>query len=303
MMEQSSDLKISYQHPYPNEVLNLLDRIAVRLTYTYGLMFDVFLGCLIHTTKELQKPYLLIHVYLFFLPLSVIGLILALPILLIGFSVWFSIQWMKTTPYRYSYVQFGDENKELILKATYSCMTTNLCLLPESLCKFNNLDRPMQRATVLGNIIANGKKDSAVKEKGATCRMRRNGNNNTWSSSTSNSSFDNSILTSVDPPDFLFIQEGSWVLYFGEELGKQLHSVYPHIIYDVAKHSFRGNFCFGTSGMMFACKYPIMDIEFKVFKDSCTQCVLASKGLLQVKVPNIQNYSEYYFSLLNMIYR
>ena len=273
-------VEIFHKNPYPNQFLLLLDKATLKCMALYSKIVDILLGCLFHTTKELQEPYKLIPGYLIVFPMCVIGMVIGAPFLAAAFLLWCSFQWKKT-PYRISTTEVNDTEDALNIKSTYTFMTTNLCLLHESLSKFNNLDNTRFRSSMLGHRIITAR--TAGHDMNGHNGRRMNSNKNKPQIQTM--PFEVSILSHVDPPDFLIIQEGSWVLEYGKLLGKQLHRVYPYVIHDIAKHSLFGNMCIGTSGLMFASKYPLMDIQFRAFKDSCHQCNAASKGLLHVKVP------------------
>ncbi|KAK3085878.1 hypothetical protein FSP39_009968, partial [Pinctada imbricata] len=94
---------------------------------------------------------------------------------------------------------------------------------------------------------------------------------------------DNHIMTHFPKLDFLCFQE-IWDRDVTEILVNELKKVFPWILYDVGITNFTGNFFMLNSGLLFACRYPILAADFKKFTHSWTQCKFASKGLLMVKV-------------------
>lgn len=275
---------IVYHNPYPNAFLWNLDSFARLLMRPYKIFLDCFLSCFFPTTKELAKPYLLIHVYLIFAPVYFILMVCCIPIASIGYLVWLCIHQLRER-YRYSQsFPLISHTKE----SEFTFTTTNLCLLPECFSRFNNLSRTSWRASEEGRVIAQAQLHQTGKNhpvqngfitKNVKKHLIQNGN-----SLLDTKGMDTDVVSHFPNTDFLLIQEGSWDIVLAETLAKQLHRAYAHVIYDIASHSFTGNVTVATSGLMFASKYPILSIEFKTYKESCKQCMLASKGLLQVKV-------------------
>ena len=83
--------------------------------------------------------------------------------------------------------------------------------------------------------------------------------------------------------DFLCFQE-CWSTRLTKRLVRELHQLYPYIIYDVGAYNYDINFYALNSGLMFASKYSIVDVHFEPFTDDMTNGVFDSKGLLMVKV-------------------
>lgn len=106
---------------------------------------------------------------------------------------------------------------------------------------------------------------------------------NDHSGRTDTAKFDHAILPAFPATDFLLIQE-TWDIKSAKALAKELHRVYPYIVYDARVDSYSSNLFMLSSGTMIASKYPIIDVRFDFYRCGIKQCRMASKGLLQVKV-------------------
>ncbi|XP_062592445.1 sphingomyelin phosphodiesterase 5-like [Saccostrea cucullata] len=148
-------------------------------------------------------------------------------------------------------------------KKTYNVTTMNICLMPEFLSRFNNLSHTKQRAQITGQrIIADQIRTESI----------ANGTKQVGD-----------IQTNFSEIDFMCIQEG-WDRDHSKRLVKELHKVYPWIIYDVGDTSLFNNYFIFNSGLMFVSKYEILHACFKTYSNSCKQCLFSGKGLLMVKV-------------------
>ena len=63
--------------------------------------------------------------------------------------------------------------------------------------------------------------------------------------------------------DFMCFQE-AWDRFFTYQLVQSLYPEFKHFVIDVAHHSWKSNHYFGTSGLMIASRYPIMEVKFHV---------------------------------------
>ncbi|XP_005099803.1 sphingomyelin phosphodiesterase 5 [Aplysia californica] len=91
------------------------------------------------------------------------------------------------------------------------------------------------------------------------------------------------ITTKFNRLDFIMVQE-AWSSYHNKMLIDELHKVFPYVVHDVSVHGFGVNrFCL-SSGLLIASRHPIIEIDFKPFKNFILHGKLLSKGLLGVKV-------------------
>ncbi|XP_072250509.1 sphingomyelin phosphodiesterase 5 [Leuresthes tenuis] len=83
------------------------------------------------------------------------------PLALLGFLLWAPLQACRRPFYYHREVPASPENEtdrgfELTGKASFGFATANLCLLPESLARFNNLGHTHRRASAIGQRIVQG---------------------------------------------------------------------------------------------------------------------------------------------------
>ena len=83
--------------------------------------------------------------------------------------------------------------------------------------------------------------------------------------------------------DFICFQE-VFEQRAAEQLVQVLHNYFSYILYDVGYHSWRVNRFLLNSGLVFASRYPIVDVVFEYFTESQKEDRFVSKGLLMVKV-------------------
>ncbi|XP_066289364.1 sphingomyelin phosphodiesterase 3-like isoform X1 [Branchiostoma lanceolatum] len=83
--------------------------------------------------------------------------------------------------------------------------------------------------------------------------------------------------------DFLCLQE-VFDKRAGDRLARQLHRWFGYVVRDVGNHSLARNCFVLNSGLLFASRYPILDVAFKHFPEKAKEEYLACKGLLMAKV-------------------
>ena len=207
-----------------------------------------------------------------------------------GYVTWFIIfrKVLRYKNYQESFKESNESysliNKEIKTKS-FELLSINVCLMPESLSRQNNLCKTKERLVSLGNLI----------NKTAT---------NTFCYSNFNESkeevynfknipIDKKIETNVKiiddfidgtDIDFLCLQE-VWTIDTAVELKEILHKKYPFIIYDAGEKNFKNNKYVGLeSGLLTASKYPILAADFKQYTTKSGLCCYTSKGLLLTKV-------------------
>ncbi|XP_077983299.1 sphingomyelin phosphodiesterase 3-like [Glandiceps talaboti] len=87
------------------------------------------------------------------------------------------------------------------------------------------------------------------------------------------------------PPqiDFMCFQE-VYEPNAAKTLIKKIHPWFNHIIYDVGVNSWNSNLFMINSGLVVACRYPILEADFKYFQDSAKEDKVICKGILMTKV-------------------
>ncbi|XP_077840479.1 sphingomyelin phosphodiesterase 3 isoform X3 [Macaca mulatta] len=85
--------------------------------------------------------------------------------------------------------------------------------------------------------------------------------------------------------DFLCLQE-VFDKRAATKLKEQLHGYFEYILYDVGVYGCQGCCSFKclNSGLLFASRYPIMDVAYHCYPNKCNDDALASKGALFLKV-------------------
>ncbi|XP_007902873.1 sphingomyelin phosphodiesterase 3 [Callorhinchus milii] len=85
--------------------------------------------------------------------------------------------------------------------------------------------------------------------------------------------------------DFLCLQE-VFDKRAGEKLKEQLNPYFQYILYDVGTYAWHSccSFKFFNSGLFFASRYPVLDVEFHCYPNGKGDDSLAAKGALFVKV-------------------
>ncbi|XP_028436313.1 sphingomyelin phosphodiesterase 5 isoform X1 [Perca flavescens] len=113
-------------------------------------------------TQRLEQECYLHPLKVFFS--SIIFLILFLatsPLALVGFILWAPLQACRRPFYYHRETPSSPEKEthrgfELVGKASFGFATANLCLLPDSLARFNNLGHTQRRAAAIGQHIVQG---------------------------------------------------------------------------------------------------------------------------------------------------
>ena len=335
-------LKIIDNGPYKGVFLNMWDDLCLRGIRIFSYPLDAFLSCFISTTKELKKPCWRYLYVLIALPFWAVCTLLTFPFGILFLLLWLPISGFRK-PYRFSYVK-NAALMDSAIKTSYTCVTSNVCIMDEVLARFNNQQDSSTRAREIGrriatqqlglreeylalvqknlmdpevhklkeeklmsigvkeadvipeNIVNSPRETAKLKskssgyiqkgEKTESTSVKRQYNDSIIRQAfghTSKPPVDHSILTEFPNVDFLCLQE-TWQLWCSRKLIKELHKVFPYVIYDVRVDSPSSNMFMLNSGTMIASRYPIIAIDFNFFKHCYSQCRLASKGLLQAKV-------------------
>jgi sphingomyelin phosphodiesterase 3 len=171
----------------------------------------------------------------------------------------------------------------------FSLATINTCLMLDLLSRANNNSDTSWRAKELAERIVvdqlfypgihTFKSDNRTKTHNALEKKTKSSSEN----STVHPDFIHDIVTHFPKLDFICFQE-MWDPTFTEIAVKELHKVYPWVVHDVGMNSAKINYHVFNSGLMFASRFPILCVDFKVFTSSCNYCRYNSKGLLMVKV-------------------
>ncbi|XP_013396724.2 sphingomyelin phosphodiesterase 5 isoform X1 [Lingula anatina] len=295
------------QSPFSNRFAQFLDWVCFYMYRPWYLLLDEFLCCFVPTTQELKTPWRRLPHLFIIAPLTLLGTIATLPLLVISFSLWFLlVQPFIVQPFIYS----CSIRKETVsyLKDQYTFVTANVCLLPNCVGRMNNLTHNTLRGSEMGREFARtGAKVSGdcdgcdgtshlTQLSKANTTIKNNGHVQNGAAPVripaakgkEEDPIDHAILTEFPASDFVCFQE-TFDRQSSKRLVEELHKCYSYIIYDVGVHSLHSNFYTYNSGLAIASKYPIMHAEFDYFQDSKMQCRLSSKGVLITKILLGQN--------------
>jgi len=179
--------------------------------------------------------------------------ILTTPIGIIFYPLWYVLfrKIFRASPYRLSVNHaINDGTSELEKDSHLEILSMNVCLLPETASKINNLNRTKMRANEIGNLLC---ADLAHK---STVETDKNDNN---------IRIIHDLVENNSDFDFVCLQE-VWSIEIGKRLCKKMHNKYKYIVYDAENNTFSLNKCVGLgSGLFLASKFPIVAIDFKQF--------------------------------------
>lgn len=167
--------------PYPSAFLSFLSNLSWALVFPCYWMLDRLLASCVATSLEKRRrsqdpcSFLALGM-LISTPLYLVLLLASLPFALLGFLVWAPLQ-ASRHPYIYSYRK-PDTNRaehgnvagsgagisEWRPQGRSFCFgSANVCLLPDSLARFNNLADTQRRAREVGKRIRNGASRPQIK--------------------------------------------------------------------------------------------------------------------------------------------
>ncbi|XP_029464523.1 sphingomyelin phosphodiesterase 3 [Rhinatrema bivittatum] len=167
---------VLYTSPFSNNVLSALHSFSWALIFPCFWLGDRLLASFLPTTYEKRQRsddpcYFQALCVMITTPIYLALLIASLPFALIGFLVWSPIQAVRR-PYIYSRLEDKTQGNGTPLltewKATgggksFCFVTSNVCLLPDSLARFTNLFNTQARAREIGRMIRNGASRPQIK--------------------------------------------------------------------------------------------------------------------------------------------
>uniref|UniRef100_A0A3B3TXW7 sphingomyelin phosphodiesterase n=1 Tax=Poecilia latipinna TaxID=48699 RepID=A0A3B3TXW7_9TELE len=165
--------------PYSSACLHFLDGLSWSLVFPCYWLLDRLLASCVATSLEKRQrsqdpcSFLTLCV-LAAAPLYLLLLLASLPFALLGFIIWAPLQAVRQ-PYLYTYRR-PDKNQAEQGQAggagtgewrpqgrSFCFCSANVCLLPDSLARFNNLSDTQRRARELGKRIRNGASRPQIK--------------------------------------------------------------------------------------------------------------------------------------------
>ncbi|XP_077983283.1 sphingomyelin phosphodiesterase 3-like [Glandiceps talaboti] len=193
----------------------------------------------------------------------------------------------------YVYVSKKYEGAQKInYKTNYTVCSANICLLGETVAHVNSLGEDTnRRGRQIGKEIVNSqccnKLDVKMVYPNSGDDMSSPENlksHNTHDASSANKN--SHILTSFPANiDFFCFQEVTdFLSQPASNLMEELSVYFEYFIFDVGSTGWRTYFHIFDSGLMFASRYPILDIQFHPFSNVHSFLKFASFGVLSVKV-------------------
>jgi sphingomyelin phosphodiesterase 3 len=246
------------------------------------LDFSISLIFLTTYETEFRKKKLRDNLALFILTIS-LAIIIA-PVGLLCMLIWIILIRVVFRKKPYQLAVNADLNNTYYFDSnkSYEILSTNLCLLPETVSRLNNLHQTDKRLVEIGRILTTTTTTSS-----SNLKLKKNKLVDYDENNNEIEKFIEIVDNFSDHSeniDFICVQE-IWTVGNGLKLKELLHHKYPFIVFDIGVNGFSSNCLIGLdSGLMFCSKYPILKIAFKTFCKKMNACRFSSKGLLIVKV-------------------
>uniref|UniRef100_A0A8C7WTG0 sphingomyelin phosphodiesterase n=1 Tax=Oryzias sinensis TaxID=183150 RepID=A0A8C7WTG0_9TELE len=157
---------VLYSTPYSSTCLHFLDGLSWSLVFPCYWLLDRLLASCVPTSLEKRQrsqdpcSFLTLCV-LISVPLYLLLFFASLPFALLGFIIWAPLQAVRQ-PYLYTYRGAGTGEWRPQGRSFCFC-SANVCLLPDSLARFNNLSNTHKRALEMGKRIRNGASRPQIK--------------------------------------------------------------------------------------------------------------------------------------------
>ncbi|XP_006730143.1 sphingomyelin phosphodiesterase 3 [Leptonychotes weddellii] len=167
---------VLYTAPFPNSCLSALHAVSWALLFPCYWLADRLVASFIPTTYEKRQRaddpcYLQLLCTALFTPVYLALLVASLPFAFVGFLLWSPLQSARR-PYIYSRLEDkGPAGGAALLSEwkgtgpgkSFCFATANLCLLPDSLARLNNVFNTQARAKEIGQRIRNGASRPQIK--------------------------------------------------------------------------------------------------------------------------------------------
>ncbi|XP_021559059.1 sphingomyelin phosphodiesterase 3 [Neomonachus schauinslandi] len=167
---------VLYTAPFPNSCLSALHAVSWALLFPCYWLADRLVASFIPTTYEKRQRaddpcYLQLLCTVLFTPIYLALLVASLPFAFVGFLLWSPLQSARR-PYIYSRLEDkGPAGGAALLSEwkgtgpgkSFCFATANLCLLPDSLARLNNVFNTQARAKEIGQRIRNGASRPQIK--------------------------------------------------------------------------------------------------------------------------------------------
>ena len=260
------------------------------MSYPWFALLSLFVSCFWTTTEEGKSPGRKFLHYLVYAPILGLIEIFTFPLAVFGYVLWVLICNLFTIP-DYAILSCPEEPSSKTKeenKNRYTFVSANLLLGIESLGKFQNMPFVYSR---LVKIADSFQTISSQSEPICNKPILED------PKITDEELMDTSVMPQWPHVDFMCFQE-VWDRFFTYKLVQSLYPEFKHFVVDVAHHSWKSNNYFGTSGLMIASRYPIMEVKFHVCRHKryntwqqpiCYGVIIAKVDLGHKKVGFIAN--------------
>ena len=305
-MSQAKPLLHESSSKFP-ELVKTFDHFLYNIWFKlWAQLLDKALSYLVLTSAEKSNNGSFIYyVYNFLNFLLWIKLtILMTPIGVYVYCIWFILfrKLLRTRPFEIE-INYDIVDNQIITNQVlqgsdipFEILSMNVCLLPETLSRINNLHSAHIRLESIGNLLNKTKStacchlnvnETCLKKYSTSSNVSKKEETTSKSNNIINSKFNVNVIDDVlkqSNSDFLCLQE-LWTIETSKKLKSLISKTYKYICYDIGKSTFKLNKYIGfDSGLLVASKYPIVKVEFKQYSVKAGTCSLTGKGLLMIKV-------------------
>lgn len=273
------------ESPFSNRFVKGVHSVGWVLIFPCFWYLDRLIAVCKSTTKEQaerkeQECYLHPLKVFFGSIVFFIFFVLTAPLAFLGLLLWAPLQACRR-PFTYhkeapsSLEMETHRGFEIAGQASLTFASANLCLLPDSLARFNNLGHTLRRASTIGQLIMTSQSNYQSAPTGLPSQEQRE---EPWE-----------VLTSFPANLDILCLEEVFDKRAAQKLTNILKPVFGHILYDVGVYACQppcrcSSFKFFNSGMFFASRFPVLQAQYHWFPNSSGEDALAAKGLLSTKV-------------------
>ncbi|XP_077307494.1 sphingomyelin phosphodiesterase 5-like [Lithobates pipiens] len=282
------------ESPFSCSCLNFLFSLSSALLFPSYWCIDRLLCCAVVTSVERSRcPDLRFFCLLLGVPLFLLLFLLSLPLSFLGFLFWAPLQRLRR-PFSYQNSIKTPTLPDNILTGdcSFIFISANLCLFPDGLARFSNLNHTQRRSAAISRLLCSSSEPAKnncehVVPKCSTENILPMSEIPYKTEDDFSAEGDVPFEVSIIFPqnaDFVCLQE----VFDGRasrRLCRCLGSTFPHILYDVGPLGLHGRgFRFFNSGLFLASRHPIMAAKYYFYPNGRGEDALASKGLLCAKV-------------------
>ncbi|KAG8515434.1 Sphingomyelin phosphodiesterase 3 [Galemys pyrenaicus] len=259
--------------PFPHPVLHGLHDLARGLLFPTYWALDRLLRC---CAPDLRPRRLASLCATARTAAALLLLLTCLPLALPGLPLWLLLQvWRRPFCYQpppHCWAPPAPWRPAAEPARSFGFLSVNVCLLPDGLARFNNLEHSQQRAEAVGAVLLSGLRSSRY---GAT------------GCSPPGPGAPGRVLISSLPAglDFVCLQE-VFDLRAARRLVNRLVPALGPVLYDVGTFGLQPgpHLKLLGSGLLLASRYPLLRAAFHTFRDARREDALVSKGLLSAQV-------------------